>query len=90
MLLLVCLCCVACSPVPRDEPATLPPAAAPQRIISLAPSVTETLFALGLGGRVIGVAAFCSYPPEVAGLPRVGDFYNPNLEAIVRLNRTSW
>ena len=82
MLLLVFLCCIACSPEQNDEL----PKAAPQRIISLAPSVTETLFALGLGGRVIGVTAFCSYPPEVVGLARVGDFYNPNLEAIVRLN----
>lgn len=60
-------------------------AEAPQRIISLAPSITETLYALGLGDRVVGVSAFCTYPEAVNGLPRVGDFFNPNLEAIIRL-----
>lgn len=82
MLLLILLCGMACSPQRNDEL----PKAAPQRIISLAPSVTETLFALGLGDRVIAVSDFCTYPPEVAELPRVGDFFNPNLEAIIRLN----
>jgi iron complex transport system substrate-binding protein len=57
----------------------------PQRIISLAPSVTEILFALGLGERVVGVTDFCNYPEEVKTKARVGGFFNPNLEMIVSL-----
>ncbi|MDZ7619631.1 MAG: helical backbone metal receptor, partial [Patescibacteria group bacterium] len=57
----------------------------PSRIVSMAPSITETLFALGLGGRVVGVTRFCSFPAEVAELPRVGGHLDPNLEAILRL-----
>jgi iron complex transport system substrate-binding protein len=60
-------------------------AVAPRRIVSLAPSLTETLFALGLGDRVVGVTRFCAYPPEVLELPRVGGHLDPNFEAIVSL-----
>lgn len=59
--------------------------AVPQRIVSLAPSLTETLFALGLGDRVVGVTRFCAYPPEVLELPTVGGHLDPNFEAIVSL-----
>lgn len=55
----------------------------PQRIISLAPSVTETLYALGLGDKVVGVTQFCYYPPEVLKKPQVAGFSNVNLEAVV-------
>ena len=54
----------------------------PQRIVSLAPAITETLFALGAGAEVVGVSQYCDYPPEVARLPRVGTFLTPNIEAI--------
>ncbi|MDI6727203.1 MAG: cobalamin-binding protein [Smithellaceae bacterium] len=57
----------------------------PERIVSLAPNVTEILFALGLGGRVVGVTTFCNYPPEVSQITRIGGFVNPSLEAIVSL-----
>jgi iron complex transport system substrate-binding protein len=60
--------------------------AAPQRIISLAPSVTETLFALGLGDRVVGVTRYCDYPPEALQKPCVGGYFHPNFEAVVALN----
>lgn len=60
-------------------------AAVPQRIVSLAPSVTETLFALGAGARVVAVSSFCDYPPEVAVLPKVGSFLAPNVEAAIAL-----
>ncbi len=63
-------------------------AATPMRIVSLAPSVTETLFALGAGGEVVGVSQYCDYPPEVRNLPRVGSFLTPNLEAIISLRPT--
>lgn len=60
-------------------------AAAPLRIVSLAPSVTETLFALGAGPEVVGVSNYCDYPPAAVSLPKVGSFLTPNIEAIVAL-----
>ncbi len=60
-----------------------PAGAAPERIISLAPSVTEMLFALGIGERVIGVSTYCDYPPEAARIERVGTFLQPNVERIL-------
>jgi ABC-type Fe3+-hydroxamate transport system substrate-binding protein len=58
----------------------------PRRIVSLVPSLTEALFALGLGGRVVGVTDWCVHPAEgVAELPRLGGTKNPDLERIVRL-----
>ena len=56
-----------------------------QRIVSTAPSLTETLFALGLGPRVVGVSQYCEWPAEVKALPKVGTYIQPNVEAIVRL-----
>lgn len=84
-MLVLSLCCAACSPVQKIE-SRKRSNEVPQRIISLAPSVTETLFTLGVGDRVVGVSAFCRYPDAVEDLPRVGDYFNPNLEAIMRLN----
>jgi iron complex transport system substrate-binding protein len=57
----------------------------PVRIISLAPSITETLFALGAGGQVQGVTDYCDYPAAATSLPKVGGYYNPNYEAILSL-----
>jgi iron complex transport system substrate-binding protein len=57
----------------------------PQRIVSLAPNITEMLYALGLGERVAGVTIFCDWPPEVAAKPKVGGMINPSLETIVAL-----
>src|SRR5262249_9731110 len=59
--------------------------AAPQRIVSTTPSITEILYALGLGDRVAGVTRFCRYPPEAQNKPKIGDYINPNLEAIAAL-----
>jgi len=56
-----------------------------QRIVSTSPSITECLFALHLGPRVVGVSVHCSYPPEVTRLPKVGTYLQPDPEAIVRL-----
>ncbi len=56
-----------------------------RRIVSMAPSITETLFALGAGDRLVGVSKFCEYPPEVRELPRVGGYFDPNLEAVLML-----
>ena len=55
----------------------------PQKIVSLAPSVTETLFALGFGARVVGVTTYCDYPAEAQKVPKIGGFMSPSLEAIV-------
>ena len=51
----------------------------------MAPSLTETLFALGVGQRVVGVTRYCAYPPEVRNRARVGGHLDPNFEAIVAL-----
>jgi len=59
---------------------------APRRIVSLVPSVTEALFALGLGERVVGVTEWCVHPaPEVAALPRVGGTKSTDPAAVVAL-----
>ncbi|MBW2623247.1 MAG: ABC transporter substrate-binding protein [Deltaproteobacteria bacterium] len=55
------------------------------RIVSLAPSITETLFALGLGDKVVGRTRFDKYPPEVSEIQEVGGYYDPNYESIVAL-----
>lgn len=57
----------------------------PQRLISLAPSITETLYALGLGERIVGDTDYCDYPPEASLKPHVGAILNPSLEKIVAL-----
>jgi iron complex transport system substrate-binding protein len=60
-------------------------AAGPARIVSTSPSITETLFALGLGDRLVGVSTYCRFPPEVAKLPKVGSFLKPDAELIAGL-----
>lgn len=60
--------------------------APPQRIVSLAPNITEILFAIGLGPRVIGVTRFCDYPPEAAYKEKVGGLVDPSLEKIQALH----
>jgi len=60
-------------------------AAPPQRIVSVAPSVTEVLFALGLGDRVVGVSSYCQFPPEALKKEQIGGYINPSLEKIVAL-----
>jgi cobalamin transport system substrate-binding protein len=57
----------------------------PQRIVSLAPSITETLFALGLGDRIVGVTSYCDYPPEATAKEKVGDTQRPSIERIIAL-----
>lgn len=57
-------------------------AAEPQRIVSLAPANTEILAGLGLMDKVVGVTTYDDYPPEVSKIEKVGDFVQPNIEAI--------
>ena len=59
--------------------------AEPLRIVSVAPSHTETLFALGLGNRVVGVTTYCNYPKEALSRDKIGGFTSPSLEKIVAL-----
>lgn len=55
------------------------------RIISTSPSITETLFALGLKDRVIAVTDFCKYPEVACQLPSIGGMLNPSMETVVSL-----
>ena len=57
----------------------------PQRIISVAPSVTEILFALGLGEKIVGVSSYCNFPPEALGKEKVGGYITPSMEKILSL-----
>jgi iron complex transport system substrate-binding protein len=57
----------------------------PQRIISLSPSNTEILFALGLGEKVVGVTEYCNYPPEALDKEKVGGYSTPDIEKIIAL-----
>ena len=59
--------------------------AATRSIVSLVPSLTETLFALGIGDRVVGVTSYCDYPPEATAKEKVGDTLRPSVEKIVAL-----
>ena len=56
------------------------------RIVSLAPSVTEILFALALGDSLVGATDHCDYPPEAKSIERVGGFGTPNVEKLLALS----
>jgi iron complex transport system substrate-binding protein len=83
----------AASPTPATFPLTLTDdednevtlAAEPASIVSLTPAVTETLFALGVGDRVVATTDFDDYPPEAIGLPDVASYAAVDVEAIVAL-----
>jgi iron complex transport system substrate-binding protein len=60
-------------------------AQAAPRYISLAPSTTEILFALGLDEEIVGVSAYCNYPVQAKNKTKIGDFSNPNIEKIISL-----
>lgn len=63
----------------------IPLPAAPRRIVSLVPSVTEILFSLGADDLLVGVTTLCDYPPAALSKPKVGGIVNPSLEAILSL-----
>jgi len=58
----------------------------PERIVAIAPGVTEMLFVLGLGDRVVGVGDYARWPPEVASKPKLGGLFDSRLEVIASLN----
>jgi iron complex transport system substrate-binding protein len=75
-LLLISLCFMLPSALAAETP---------KRIISLAPSMTELLFAFGLEDRIVGVTSFCDYPEAAKKKPKIGGMSNPSLEAVVAL-----
>jgi iron complex transport system substrate-binding protein len=85
------LLAVACGPVGRPSADDAPSdsgsgaAAAPRRLVSLSPNVTEILFRLGVGDRVVGVDDYSDHPPEAREKPRLGGYLDPDLERLVSL-----
>ncbi len=80
VLILALLAVSACSEKSDKAPKT------PQKIVSLAPSNTEILFALGLGDKVVGVTDFDDYPPEATTKAKIGGFSTVNLEKVIALS----
>jgi iron complex transport system substrate-binding protein len=56
-----------------------------ERVVSLAPNLTENIFAVGAGDRLVGVTTFCNYPEAAQKIAKVGDTMNPNMETIIAL-----
>jgi iron complex transport system substrate-binding protein len=69
-----------------DQGRAFAPGPAPRRIVSLAPNITEILFAFGLGDAVVGVTRFCDYPKEALGKAKIGGLVDPNPEMIQSLS----
>jgi len=59
---------------------------APERIVSLSPNLTETLFALGLQDALVGRTDYCDYPQGAASIPSMGDLFTPSIEKIVAVD----
>ena len=69
-----------------EEPNRSPPFSGPnqvERIVSMAPNLTEILFALRLGDKIVGLTLHCDYPPAAVRKPKVGTFWQPNIEAVI-------
>lgn len=62
-----------------------PPAAKTGRVVSISPSTTEAVYAVGAGPQMVGRSRYCDWPPEVMKLPEVGGFVDPSFEAILAL-----
>ncbi|MDP9644900.1 iron complex transport system substrate-binding protein [Paraburkholderia caledonica] len=85
MLLAIALRAQAGIAVTDDTGAVLTLPAPAQRVISLAPHVTELLYAAGGGAKIVGAVSYSDYPPQAQQLPRVGDNKSLDLERIVAL-----
>ena len=83
LVALVLVAAAGCGPT-EPEPPAVP--GAPERLVTLAPNLTEIVFALGLGPRVVGVGSYGHWPPEVDTKPRLGGLTDPNLEQMVALH----
>lgn len=79
---------IASSPIEMkdDRGVSVRLAAAPRRIVSLAPNLTEIVFLLGQEGKLVGVTRYCNYPPRATSLPRIGGIVDPDVERIVAAN----
>src|SRR5262245_61778488 len=77
VLIAVLMAALGCSPTTQTTTAR------PRRVVALAPSVTEIVYGLGEGDRVVGVCGQCDYPPATRGLPRVGGYLAPSVEAVL-------
>jgi iron complex transport system substrate-binding protein len=75
----------SCGQPARENPPVVDEHSYPQRIISVVPSATEMLYALGLGDKVVGVGNYERFPPEVLTKPRIGGLLNPDIERIIEL-----
>jgi len=87
-LTLAALCAAGCERSGAGRQTTSAPAptyASAKRIVSLSPNVTEIVFALGQGHRVVGVSSFCTYPPQASRLPQCGGPMNTDLEKLLSL-----
>ena len=94
----ICLCMISvlpgCEPKhPPDNPKTDFPVtvgdlvirSAPQKVVSLSPSITEIIYSLGSYARLIGVSDYCDFPPEIEALPKLGNQILPDIDAIIAL-----
>jgi len=80
-LVIIVLLLAACAPQKAEI-------ASEKRLISLAPNITELLFALGQKSAIVGVTTYCNYPPEAQAIEKIGDFSHPKIEKIVELKPT--
>jgi iron complex transport system substrate-binding protein len=85
VFVLLALTALGCDKPQQAEPSPESSVQGPSRVVTFAPSITEVVFALGQGERVVGVTDFCTFPPQVAELSRVGGAIDPNLERIALL-----
>jgi len=90
-VLACCVLCFSCKPAEKGQRAVSAAAErdgrgdAAMRIVSMAPNLTEILFALGLDDRIVGVSNFSNYPAAAVAKPRVGGVLNPDIESILAL-----
>ena len=84
-LLLVAMLLWWAAPASQPSPSETIPEA-PERMVAMAPSITELVFALGAGDKLVGVSSFSSYPPQAQDLPSLGGQLDPDLEGILRLD----
>jgi iron complex transport system substrate-binding protein len=94
LFLLVCVVCIVladngCAPVSQEThqetPQPIRRIELPQRLISTTPSITEILFDIGIGDRIVGDSRFTRYPPEAEKIEKIGNLYDGNWERIVEL-----
>jgi iron complex transport system substrate-binding protein len=90
LFLFTCVLCLVfvgygCAPTSQKTPQTTPRNEPPQRLISTAPSITEILFDIGIGDRIVGDSRFTKYPPEAEKIEKIGGLYDGNWERIVEL-----